>query len=232
MSICAIVPSAGMGIRLQSATIKPLCQIDGTALIVRTLRRLSAHPLIDEIVVVFAREHIPTLEALIEEYDIKKIKTIVEGGSTRTQSVSNGLRAVGSCDFVLIHDGARPFVDTRTIREAIQAANESGAAVVGIPMRSTIKRIAVNTRAVECTLRREEMWQIQTPQVFRKDIIMSAYEGADGTDAPDDAFLVERLGLKVVTVVGSDLNIKITTPDDLVLAQAINNLIQNRTVEL
>lgn len=222
MSVSAIVAAAGMGVRLQSNVAKPLCLINDRPLILLTLERLSTHPLIDEIVVVASAADRAKMQQLICDNDIKKIKGVIEGGSTRTQSVRNGLVHVGSCDFVLVHDGARPFVSHRIITDAIEAVKKNDAVVVGIPLSSTIKRVTVKTHEVDCTLRREEMWQIQTPQIFRKDIIESAYENADGIDACDDAFLVERLKQRVVAVMGSSLNIKITTPEDLILAQAID----------
>lgn len=224
MSVAAIVPAAGFGRRLQSDIAKPLCLINKRPLIVLTLERLSTHPLIDEIIVIASAAEQETIGRLIREGGIKKIKNVVLGGPTRTQSVKNGLAAAGACDFVLIHDGARPFVSHGIISNAIEAVKKYDAVVVGVPARSTMKRIAPHTQEVSATLRREELWQIQTPQVFRRDIIASAYEKAEGVDACDDAFLVERLGYRVVAVMGSALNIKITTPEDLILAQAIDTL--------
>lgn len=224
MSVSVIVPAAGLGQRLQSNIAKPLCLINNRPLIVLTLEQLSTHPLIDEIIVVASAIERGKTERLIKKNGIKKIKNIIEGGATRTQSVKNGLKYVGVCDFVLVHDGARPFVSHHIISNAIEAVKKNDAVVVGVPLNSTIKRIIPHTQEVNCTLRREEMWQIQTPQVFRRDIIMSAYDNVDGIDACDDAFLVERLGCRVVAVMGSTLNIKITTPEDLMLAQAIDTL--------
>ncbi len=224
MNVSALVAAAGLGLRLQSSVAKPLCLINDRPLIVLTLERLSTHPLIDKIVVVASAADRAEMQQLIYDNDIKKISGVIEGGSTRTQSVTNGLKHIGLCDFVLVHDGARPFVSHQIISDAIESARKNDAVVVGIPLSSTIKKVTLKTHEVECTLRREEMWQIQTPQVFRKDIIVSAYENADGIDACDDAFLVERLKHRVVVVMGSTLNIKITTPEDLILAQAIDTL--------
>jgi 2-C-methyl-D-erythritol 4-phosphate cytidylyltransferase len=180
-------------------------------------------------VVVFNSKHIKTLERLIKERRIKKIKEVVSGGSTRAQSVSNGLSRINNADFVLIHDGARPFIECETITKTIKTACKFGAAIVGIPVKHTIKRIKEKTLEVDCTLRRDKVWEIQTPQVFKKDLITRAYENINNKQSymPDDAFLVERLGHRVALVVGSSLNIKITTPEDLILAKAIYN-IKNR----
>lgn len=221
MKVSAIVPAAGVGIRLQSSAIKPFIKLNGEPLIIHTLRAVARHPFINEIVVVFHAGHIHTLRALLEKKRIKKIKAIVEGGPTRTQSVNNGLRCLGSSDYVLIHDGARPFVQQKTITDVISAARRYGAAIAGIPATSTLKKINTTTRKVVSTLRRQEIWAIQTPQVFKKDILNRAYEKAHGIDAPDDAFLVERLGCRVAVVMGSALNIKITTPQDLFIARAL-----------
>ena len=224
MKVSAIVPAAGLGLRLKSKVIKPLVAINSKPIIVHTLNRLSSCPSIDEIVVVFNASETSQAKKLIKENNIKKIKDVVAGGDTRTQSVKNGLKCVGDSDFVLIHDGARPFIDQDIVKEAIGAVKKYNAVVVGLPVSSTIKRIDLQSQTVDCTLRRNEMWQIQTPQVFKRDLIVEAYENAEDLDAPDDAFLVERLGHKVALVLGSNLNIKITTPEDLVLAEAINNI--------
>ena len=224
MKVSAIVPAAGLGLRLKSDIAKPLTLIDGEPIIIHTLRKLCSHPLINEIIVVFNSRDIPKLKELIRQKGIKKISDIIEGGTTRKQSVKNGLKNLVNTDFVLIHDGARPFLKQEIISNAIDAALKYDAAIVGVPLNSTIKRIKLRNLEVDSTLKRDEIWEIQTPQVFKKDLITRAYDNIDEIEAPDDAFLVERLGHRVVLVSGSSLNIKITTPDDLVLAQAIARL--------
>lgn len=224
MKVTAIVPAAGLGLRLESKTAKPLILINGEPIIIHTLRKLSNHSLINEIIVVFNPKDIPELKKLIKQKQIKKIKDIVEGGPTRKDSVKNGLKSLGNTDFVLIHDAVRPFIEERIITESIETAFKYNAAAVGVPVKSTIKKIKLKDLEVDCTLDRREIWEIQTPQVFRKDLIVNAYNNINGIDAPDDAFLVERLGQRIILVRGSYLNIKITTPEDLTLAQAIFSL--------
>jgi len=222
VKVTALVAAAGSGLRLKTKTLKPLVLIDKKPIIIHTLKKLSSHPLIKEIIIVFNPAYKQKLENLLKRERIKKVKEIVKGGKTRTQSVKNGLERVKDADLVLIHDGARPFIENKTITQAIKAALKCGAAIVGVPLKSTIKRIKPESLEVDCTLRREQVWEIQTPQVFKKSLIVRAYNMAGkNADMPDDSFLVERLGRRVALVKGSSLNIKITTPDDLVLAKAI-----------
>jgi 2-C-methyl-D-erythritol 4-phosphate cytidylyltransferase len=228
VKVSAVVPAAGLGLRLKYSIAKPLALVNNIPIIVHTLKRLCSHPLISEIIVVFNAKDISELKRLLKKNRIKKIKDVVEGGSTRTQSVKNGLKILGETDYVLIHDGVRPFIKHEIITQAIKAAKRYGAAVTGLPLKSTIKRINPKNLEVEYTLRRNEIMEVQTPQVFKKDLIIRAYTKADDKDAPDDAFLVECLKRPVKVIEGSCLNIKITTPEDLLLAQAIDNLIGKR----
>lgn len=222
MKISAILPAAGLGLRIKSKIAKPLILLDGLSIIIHTLKIFEVHPLINEIILVFNFKDIPELKKLISKSGIKKAKVIVEGGPTRRESVQNGLKHVSvDSELVLIHDGVRPFIEGEVITKAIEAAKKYGAVVVGLPVKSTIKKVKINNLEVESTLKRDELWEIQTPQVFKKDLIMQAYNNSDGIDALDDAFLVERLGHRVTLIEGSCLNIKITTPEDLLLAQAI-----------
>lgn len=144
------------------------------------------------------------------------------GGQRRQDSCLNGLNALpSSADIVLIHDAARPFVRQGLITALIRKAQAKGAAIPGVPVKNTIKRVSGRTLFVDKTLERSLLWEIQTPQAFRKDLILAAYEKSANIDATDDAMLVERLKKRVSIVPGSYDNIKITTPDDLILAEAI-----------
>lgn len=222
MKISVILPAAGLGLRLKSNITKPLILVNGESIIIRTLKVLDSHPLVNEIILVFNSKDIAELGELIKRSEIKKVKDIVVGGRTRKDSVKNGLKHLSSdTDLVLIHDGVRPFIEHKIITESIESACQYGAAVVGVPAKSTIKKIKPGDLTVDSTLNRDELWEIQTPQVFKKDLITKAYNDSEGLEASDDAFLVERLGQRVAVVQGSYFNIKITTPEDLVLAQAI-----------
>jgi 2-C-methyl-D-erythritol 4-phosphate cytidylyltransferase len=139
---------------------------------------------------------------------------VVPGGARRQDSVRNGLDALGPCDWVAVHDAARPFATRDLLLRTLDAAQPTGAAVAAVPVKDTIKR--VRDGAVLQTLPRAELWAVQTPQVFRADLLARAHHATD--DATDDAALVERLGIQVRVAQGAYDNIKITTPDDLALA--------------
>jgi 2-C-methyl-D-erythritol 4-phosphate cytidylyltransferase len=146
--------------------------------------------------------------------------TVVEGGEERGDSVKHGLKAVSpDMDLVIVHDGARPLITPDIIEKAIGEAQEYGAVVVGVPVKDTVKKVESRTLIVERSLDRDELWQAQTPQIFKYEIITRAY--AKKITATDDAKLVEDLGIKVKMVMGSYENIKITTPEDLIVAEAI-----------
>jgi len=215
--------------RFESATPKPLVNLGGKPLIIYSLEALSSHRDIRDIILVCNKYNKEEIASRIKRYRLRKIKKLVFGGRRRQDSVLNGLEAINSrTEFVLIHDGVRPFIDEKTVSAAIKAACRSGAAIVGVPVKATIKRVkkspshqVTRSPVVEKTLKREELREIQTPQVFRKDLILEAYRRFGNIDVTDDAMLVEKLGGRVTVVPGSYNNIKITTPEDLIIAQAI-----------
>lgn len=219
--ITALVPAAGTGMRMNLDLIKPLVQIQEKPIIIYTLEALEAHPSIDEIILIFKKEGLVQARALVKEYNIKKVSRVIGGGSTRKESVRNGLEVVDSkTKFVLIHDGVRPFIDQASITRVIEAARNHGAAILGVPVKSTIKKIQANSE-VDTTIKRENLWEIQTPQVFERELIQKAYLSASKHAVPDDAALVELMGKKIKVVMGSYFNIKITTQEDLIFADAI-----------
>lgn len=226
--ITAVVPAAGLGVRLSLDLAKPFIEIKAKPIIVYTLEVLHAHPFIDEIVVVAHEDSLEVLRGFVKRYALEKVVRVIPGGATRKESVRNGLEVVSSKSrFVLIHDGVRPFVDEGDISRVIDACREGGAAVLGVPVKSTLKRVDRNLDVDE-TLRRDLIWEIQTPQVFERELIQKAYLAASKHAVPDDAALVEYLGKKIKVVRGSYFNIKITTQEDLVFAEAI---IKARAVE-
>jgi 2-C-methyl-D-erythritol 4-phosphate cytidylyltransferase len=159
---------------------------------------------------------------IVEKYRFKKILKLVTGGKMRQYSVWNGLKAISSgCSIVVIHDGVRPLITSRLITKSIEAARKSGAAVVAVLARDTVKRTVVGKKIQ--TLPREEIWLAQTPQTFQFTLLMKAYQKAQQENilGTDDAFLVERLGHPVTLVAGEHTNFKITTPEDLILAEAL-----------
>ena len=161
----------------------------------------------------------------VKKYHIRKIKKVVEGGERRQDSVFNALNAADKdTDMILIHDGARPFIDKYTVTSVIKMAKNTGAAIVGVPAKATIKK--VNGKfIVKETVDRKGLWEIQTPQVFKKELILRAFIKSANRDVTDDATLVEKLGRKVSVVLGSYNNIKVTTPEDLKLARGIADAI-------
>jgi len=222
--ITAIVPAAGLGARMNLDLVKPLIEIRNKPVIIYTLEALQAHPLIDEIVLVFNKEGLQKARQFVKEYNISKVARVIAGGATRKESVRNGLEVVDSkTKIVVIHDGVRPFVDEGSISRVIEEAFASGAAILGVPVKSTIKKVDTGY-VVEETLKREHIWEIQTPQAFDRELIQKAYLRASSHSVPDDAALVEFMGKKVHVVMGSYFNIKITTQEDLVFAEAIASI--------
>jgi 2-C-methyl-D-erythritol 4-phosphate cytidylyltransferase len=182
---------------------------------VDTCQRCS---LIQQIVLVLNDKDLARGQKLKEERDWSKV-TLCPGGARRQDSVREGLRRIRDCDLVMIHDGARPFLTLDLIKDGLKIVKETGAAVAGVPVKDTIK-LAADERLVGETLQRDKLWAAQTPQMFRFDVIMRAYENLPA-EVTDDATAVERLGHKVQLYMGDYKNIKVTTTDDLALARII-----------
>jgi 2-C-methyl-D-erythritol 4-phosphate cytidylyltransferase len=208
---------------MQSDNPKQYLLIDEKPVLVHTLLKLQRSSLIDDILLVVPENDIFSVRENIErQYRLTKIRNVIAGGKERQDSVSNGLAYAGNeYDIVVIHDGVRPFVTEDMLARSIEAALRFGAAVAGIPSKDTVKEVDCNGGILR-TLDRETIWLAQTPQVFRRQVIQDAYARAAADDyrGTDDASLVERLGITVRMVMGSYTNIKITTPEDLVWAEA------------
>ena len=174
---------------------------------------------IDQIVVVLNEQNLEKGKQLVAEQGWSKVTDVYPGGQWRQDSVVAGLSRLSHCDWVVIHDGARPLLTEDLIREGLKAAGETGAAVAAVPVTDTIK-VAEGDRIVRQTPPRQNLWAVQTPQVFRINIITEAYQKATG-EVTDDASLVEQLGYRVKLYPGSYQNIKVTTPDDLALAEVL-----------
>ncbi len=218
--VTAIVLAAGRGVRFKAKVSKPLSKVSGKPLLIHCLETFSRHPYVKEIIVVANPANIEEIGVRIRQYRIAKISNIVLGGRQRQDSVYCGLMAAGSrTELVLIHDGVRPFIDRRTISQTIEEAGKYGAAIAGVPVKATIKKVSGG--AVKETLQREGLWEIQTPQVFKKDLILRAYRKFGRTLVTDDASLVEKTGASVRMVMGSYFNIKVTSLEDIALARAI-----------
>ncbi|MFA5411186.1 MAG: 2-C-methyl-D-erythritol 4-phosphate cytidylyltransferase [Candidatus Omnitrophota bacterium] len=220
MHVSAIVLAAGKGLRLDPRIPKPLLKIGSRPVIIHSLETLNKHPRVKEIIVAVNAQNQKKIVNKIKRYRITKVSRIVLGGKERQDSVRNALKAVAcSAGLVLIHDAARPFITGERISALIKEAQSRGAAILGVPVKATIKEIHGKSR-VKKTLKRENLREIQTPQVFRKDLILEAYRKFGDSPVTDDAALVEKLGAGVSVVLGSYENIKITTPADLAIAEA------------
>ncbi|HOW35138.1 MAG TPA: 2-C-methyl-D-erythritol 4-phosphate cytidylyltransferase [Candidatus Omnitrophota bacterium] len=222
MKTQAIIAAGGQGVRLKTALPKTLVPLRGKPILAYTLAAFERSPLINSIVVVGHKGYLPDFQKLIKRYRLRKVKYVVAGGKTRRESVDNGLKILDKdTDFVAIHDGARPFVTKEMIAQSIACARKHSAAIIAVPVKPTIKAVNSATMTVGRTLDRKTLWEVQTPQVFKKEIILKAHSKIKDIHASDDACLVEKVGIKVKVVAGDYRNIKITTPDDLIFARAI-----------
>jgi len=223
MKVAVIVPAAGAGTRLKSRTQKPYIALGGKPILARTLVALSGNKNITEILVSVSKDKLnKARREIIEKYNIKKA-TLVIGGKERSDSVYNALKAVSKdADYILIHDGIRPFITDKFIESLLKKVSRFNAVVAAVPVKPTLKFVNKNG-FIKNTPPRECFWEAQTPQVFRRDLIEKAYKIArkKKITATDDSSLVERIGVKPKIVMGSYSNIKITTKEDLELAKII-----------
>ena len=224
MKNCVIIVAAGSGKRMRSAIAKQYIELKGRTILSYTIETFNNSENIDDIVLVTSSDAVDYVRReIIEKYGFDKVRTIVEGGAERQDSVYKGLKAVDSdTDVVLIHDGVRPFVADKYIAELESIAMEFGGCVLGAPVKDTIK-VCDSEGYITDTPKRETLWLAQTPQCFKYDIIMKAYEKAEkeGYRGTDDSMLAERLGIRIKMVKGDYDNIKITTPEDLYMGEVI-----------
>lgn len=218
-TVSAIVVAAGSGTRMNINKNKIFAEINGRPVIYYSLFALSNSELIDEIIIVTKEEYILLVSDIVKIYDIKKVSKIIPGGKTRTESVKNGLLSAG-CDFVAIHDGARPCVKTSDIDKTVKAAKTKLSAALGTRVVDTLKRTDENGKICN-TVDRNNLWQVQTPQVFKKELLIYAYENGDTDNATDDCMLLESVNTPVYMVEGHRDNIKITVSGDLECAEKI-----------
>ncbi len=223
-NVTAIITAAGKGKRMNSEINKQYIEIAGMAVLARTIKAFEQCEDIDDIIVVVNEEDINFCRhSIIEQYKFSKVKSLVSGGAERQNSVYKGLCAVSEeCRIVLIHDGARPFVTIKNIVDCINSAKIYGACGIGVRLKDTVK-ICDNNNFVSSTPDRSSLWSIQTPQGFEYDVIMDAHKKAIQSNyiGTDDMVLVERQGIPVKIIEGTYQNIKITTPEDLVIGESI-----------
>jgi 2-C-methyl-D-erythritol 4-phosphate cytidylyltransferase len=212
-----IVVAAGLGRRLHSKVPKAFVLLKGIPLLVYCLKVFNAHPGVDGIVLVGVKEHLRVFERLAFSY--KKIRAVVAGGALRSDSVKCGLKALApTTNIVLVHDAARPFVNRAMVDRLLVSLKKNKAAIVGVPVKFTIKKVGRKTLNIQETPVRDLLWEAQTPQGFYKDVLIKAHAGKFKEEATDDAMLVERMGTRVKMVMGNYRNIKVTTPEDIILA--------------
>lgn len=225
MGVKALIPAAGMGKRMGAGINKQYLLLAGKPILAHTLEVFEQASFVEEVYLVVPEDEIPYCrENVVERYGFAKVAGIVPGGSERQHSVLNGLRAMGSPDpqdtVVVIHDGVRPFLPLSVLRNSVEAALRNDGALVAVPVKDTVK--VVKEGIVLHTPERDSLWLAQTPQAFRFGVIRAAHEQAalEGWLGTDDSSLVERLGKSVRLVAGEYSNFKITTPEDLLLAEA------------
>lgn len=225
--VIAIVPAAGAGKRFGSnKTFFPLIDVP---LIIWPLRVLEAVDQIDEIIPVLKESDMEEGVELFERFNLSKIKRVAPGGKERQDSVYNALRLIkDKRSLILIHDGARPLIDDNLIIETIRSLGDYDGIITGVPVKETIKEVRPSgeDNIVIRTLNRETLWAIQTPQVFRYEILMKAYEEAmnKGFYSTDDAALVERIGGRIKVIMGRYDNIKVTTPEDIAIVEGLKRV--------
>lgn len=222
---CVIVPAAGSGTRMGGAIPKQFIRLAGKPLLAHTLSALANLPFISIIFLIVAEEHISDAGEVVSAWSGQRTSSvpeisIIRGGAERRDSVYNGLKKLpAECDWVMIHDAVRPFASPGLIKTVWEGARTAGACIAAIPATDTVKQ--ARDGVVRETLSRDEIWLVQTPQVFRKEIVVAAYEKAvaAGWTGTDDASFVERMGVPVSIVPGERTNVKVTTPEDLQWAE-------------
>jgi len=231
MKVMAIIPAAGLGTRMvpggkkASQPSKQFFEINGTPILIHTLRVFARNQQVSHITVALRKNEIDRFSRQLEKDKLAAKVALVEGGEHRQESVANALASLEAAkeDIVLVHDAVRPFVDDEIIGNVVREVEKHGAAIAGLPAVDTIKQVerAADGAIISSTIPRERVVQAQTPQGFRYELIKKAFDSAiaDGYIGTDEASLVERLGADVWVVMGSARNIKITTPADLELAE-------------
>ncbi|MBS5275971.1 2-C-methyl-D-erythritol 4-phosphate cytidylyltransferase [Eubacterium sp.] len=224
MSNTAVILAAGNGTRMKTKDSKLLLKINGKTVLDRSVNAFLNISDVDEVIVVAREKDIPAFSDILTDERV----SFVVGGDTRQQSVMNALDVIDDCELIIIHDGARPLIKSVDIENTIRAAKENKAAAVGVFVKDTVKVVDKNGFVVS-TPDRSTLFAVQTPQIFDFELYRKAAQNAreKGLDFTDDCQLVESFNQKVKTVVGSYSNIKITTPDDIVLAE---NLLKNEAL--
>ncbi|MDE3188276.1 MAG: 2-C-methyl-D-erythritol 4-phosphate cytidylyltransferase [Acidobacteriota bacterium] len=225
MQVFVILPAAGLGTRMAGPQPKQFLALDGVPILIHSLRAFASVEQVTGIYVAVRKPEMERVEAQVAEYGFAGRVRVVEGGDSRQESVAHALAALPAepDDIVLVHDAVRPLIDAATIERTIEAVKEHGAAIVGLPAVDTIKQVerAAHCSLITATIPREFVVLAQTPQGFRYSLLQGAFAEAtqDGFVGTDEASVVERAGHPVAVVPGSQVNLKITQPGDLELAE-------------
>jgi len=228
MKAIVLIPAAGTGRRMGGSVKKQYLELSGKPILAHTLTLFENHPLVEGIYPIVPFDDISYCQQqIIDRYDFSKVRRIVSGGAERQNSVGNGLDALVKDGFdqpqrpIIIHDGARPLFDCKQLSALIEIVRESGACTIGVPVKDTIKDVENNR--ITGSPDRSRLWQAQTPQGFQYQLIRNAFDRADedGFVGTDDASLLERLGHPVQMLEGDYRNIKVTTPEDVLIAVAL-----------
>lgn len=222
--VYAVIPAAGSGTRIGGDIKKQFLPLQHKPILIHTLQRFERCSDVDEIAIAVPESSIVEMEAILSQFRLHKISKVIAGGVKRQDSVANVLLRLDlkDGDIVLIHDGVRPFIESKRISHLVKMCKEYGAAVLAVQPKDTVRR-STGGGFFDSTLDRTALWLIQTPQAFRASILLKAFEKArkDRFSSTDEAALVERLGIKARIAEGSYDNIKITTPEDLELGKLI-----------
>ncbi len=226
--VAAIITAGGRGVRIGGDVPKQFLELNGKPILQHTLENFRLTGLVDEVVLVVPADAVKQVEADYKQFG-GWLTRVVAGGKERQDSVGNGLDALGpEADIVMVHDGVRPFVSIEMLQQSIEVAHQSGGAICAIPVSDTLKRADEDGEVSE-TVDRQGLWRMQTPQTFSRPLLEEAFDKARADDyyGTDEGMLVERLGRPVKLVTGSEFNIKITRPEDLVLGERIASFWQD-----
>jgi 2-C-methyl-D-erythritol 4-phosphate cytidylyltransferase len=221
MAYQVIIPAAGQGKRMGAGKNKLLLELNSIPVFIHSLKVFEEDELCDGIILAIHPQDEAEFNSLLKKYGVKKVLELVPGGKERQVSIYNALKTVKGDGIILVHDAARPFIRKEHIHELLDTALETGAAIIGVQAKDTMK--TVRDDVVMATVERSSLWAVQTPQAFRFSVLYRAYEQAekDGFIGTDDSSLVERISHPVTMVEGDYDNIKLTTQEDLFFAQAI-----------
>ncbi|MFK9094858.1 2-C-methyl-D-erythritol 4-phosphate cytidylyltransferase [Bacillus salipaludis] len=221
MTYQVILPAAGQGKRMGAGRNKLLLELNGIPVLIHTLKVFEEDEACSGIILAIHPQDESEFKALLKKYHVTKVINFVPGGEERQHSIYNALKTVNTNGIILVHDAARPFIQKRHIHRLTEKAEATGAAIIGVPAKDTMKQ--VQDGVVMATVERSSLWAVQTPQAFRIPLLREAYEKAERDQflGTDDSSLVERLNHPVAIVEGDYDNIKLTTPEDLYFAEAI-----------